>query len=171
MKFKLTDSSCFAFIARRCNIPFQLHLSTAVFCSLFLWFGWLTTSSCKAQETIASVESVLSATQHELADQLVKLESLLLRSADLESVDNPTRAALLQQAVAVSKQAQLVDTLLKAARNLTAGQLSEAVENQKASRDTLKRLLELLQSENREQRVRQQRDQVRRWIEETDRLL
>jgi hypothetical protein len=128
-------------------------------------------SGLSAQEAENTTEVNLAANQQQLADQLVKLESLLLRSADLESVDNPTRAALLQQAVAVSKQSQLVDTLLKAAKNLSASQLSEAVENQKISRDTLKRLLELLQSENREQRVREQRDQVRRWIEETDRLL
>lgn len=116
-------------------------------------------------------EQNLATVQQQLSEQVTRLESLLLRSSDIEALDNPTRAALLQQAVGLSKQAQLAETLLKASQNLSANQLSEAIESQKLSRDTLKRLLELLQSENREQRVREQRDQVRRWIEETDRLL
>ncbi|HAC91203.1 MAG TPA: hypothetical protein DCF63_11315 [Planctomycetaceae bacterium] len=106
-----------------------------------------------------------------MAQQLSRLEALLLRSADLEALDNPTRAALLQQAVGLSKEAQLSELLEKAAESLLSNQLSEAIDQQKASREALKRLLELLQSENREKRVREQRDQVRRWIEDADRLL
>ncbi len=125
----------------------------------------------QAPATTATPEQNLATSQQQIAEQVARLEALLLRSSDIESLDNPTRAALLQQAVALSKQAQLAETLIKASQNLSANQLSEAIESQKISRDTLKRLLELLQSENREQRVREQRDQVRRWIEETDRLL
>ncbi len=109
--------------------------------------------------------------QKSVAERFSRLEMLLLRSADLEAADNPTRAALLQQAVQLSKQAELTDLLADAAARLEQGQYSEAIEKQKSSRESLKRLLELLQSENREQRIREQRDEVRRWIEETDRLL
>lgn len=119
----------------------------------------------------AKTEDPLAKSQKQLAEQLEKLEALLLRSADIESVDNPTRAALLQQAAQLSKQTQLSSLLDKASQNLNSNQFSEAIEQQKASREALKRLLELLQSENREKRVREQRDQVRRWIEDADRLL
>ncbi len=119
----------------------------------------------------AKPEDPLAKSQKQLAEQLEKLETLLLRSADIESVDNPTRAALLQQAAQLSKQTQLSTLLDKASQNLNSNQYSEAIEQQKASREALKRLLELLQSENREKRVREQRDQVRRWIEDADRLL
>lgn len=119
----------------------------------------------------AKPEDPLAKSQKQLAEQLEKLEALLLRSADIESVDNPTRAALLQQAAQLSKQTQLSTLLDKASQNLNSNQFSEAIEQQKASREALKRLLELLQSENREKRVREQRDQVRRWIEDADRLL
>ncbi len=119
----------------------------------------------------AKTEDPLAKSQKQLAEQLEKLEALLLRSADIESVDNPTRAALLQQAAQLSKQTQLSTLLDKASQNLNSNQFSEAIEQQKASREALKRLLELLQSENREKRVREQRDQVRRWIEDADRLL
>jgi hypothetical protein len=106
-----------------------------------------------------------------VAERFSRLEILLLRSADLESGENPARAALLQQAVQLSKQADLTRLLSEAAARLEQGQYSEAIEKQKLSRESLKRLLELLQSENREQRIREERDEVRRWIEETDRLL
>jgi hypothetical protein len=113
----------------------------------------------------------LSVSQQQVAERFKKLEELLLRSAELEAAENPTRSALLQQAAQAGKQAQLADVLARAANRLDKKQYSQAIEDQKTSRENLKRLLELLQSENREERVREQRDQVRRWIEETDRLL
>ncbi len=137
---------------------------------LIVVFGFVLQLS--AQEPApAKTEDPLAKSQKQLAEQLEKLETLLLRSADIESVDNPTRAALLQQAAQLSKQTQLSSLLDKASQNLNSNQYSEAIEQQKASREALKRVLELLQSENREKRVREQRDQVRRWIEDADRLL
>ncbi len=73
-----------------------------------------------------------------MAGRFARLEDLLLRSAELESAENPTRAALLQQAVQLSKQAQLSDLLAKAASNLEKRQFSEAIEQQKTSRENLK---------------------------------
>jgi len=119
----------------------------------------------------AASDNPLADGQKDVAGRFSRLEDLLLRSAELEVGENPTRAALLQQAVQLSKQAQLSDLLVQAAENLEQKQFSEAIQLQKNSRENLKRLLELLQSENREERVREKRDQVRRWIEETDRLL
>lgn len=113
----------------------------------------------------------LTTEQQQVAGRYKKLEELLMRSAELESVENPTRSALLQQAAQLGKQSQLADLLARAANRLDKKQYSQALEDQRTSRENLKRLLELLQSENRGERVREQRDQVRRWIEETDRLL
>jgi hypothetical protein len=127
------------------------------------------------EPTPASAQNVspppLATGQKQVAERFSRLEALLLRSADLEAGENPARAALLQQAVQLSKQAELTEQLVAAAARLEQGQFSEAIERQKASRENLKRLLELLQSENREKRIREERDEVRRWIEETDRLL
>ncbi len=113
----------------------------------------------------------LTTEQQQVAGRYKKLEELLLRSAELESAENPARSALLQQAAQLGKQSQLADVLARAASRLDKKQYSQALEDQRTSRENLKRLLELLQSENRGERVREQRDQVRRWIEETDRLL
>lgn len=137
--------------------------------------GWAAEARAQSDEpTPPATEATtppIVAGQKSVAERFGRLEMLLLRSADLEAADNPTRAALLQQAVQLSKQAELTALLADAAARLEQGQYSEAIEKQKSSRENLKRLLELLQSENREERIREQRDEVRRWIEETDRLL
>ncbi len=116
-------------------------------------------------------QNPLTTEQQQVAGRYKKLEELLLRSSELESAENPARSALLQQAAQLGKQAQLAELLARAATRLDKQQYSQALDDQRTSRENLKRLLELLQSENRGERVREQRDQVRRWIEETDRLL
>ena len=135
----------------------------------------LLTSPCLvaglSQLVIAQDGLPLSGKQQGVAERFKKLEGLLLRSSELESIENPTRAALLQQAAKLGKQKQLADLLAKASNNLKNEKFTEAIEQQKAGLTNLKELLELLQSENREKRVREERDQVKQWIEETDRLL
>ena len=119
----------------------------------------------------APQDNPLASGQSQLATRFKKLEGILLRSAEIEAVSNPTRAALMRQAAALAKQVQLSDSLVRAARSLEQKQYSQAIEDQKASLENLNKILELLQSENRTDRVREQRDQIRRTIEETERLL
>lgn len=130
-----------------------------------------TPAPAAAAPAAATNTNPLATDQEQVAKRYRKLEDLLLRSAELESANNPSRSALLQQAAQLGKQAQIADLLERAAKSLDRKQFSQAIEDQKISRDNLKRLLDLLQSENRHDRVREQRDEVRRWIEETDRLL
>lgn len=129
-------------------------------------------NSAAPQNAVRSTTQPSLATQQKsVASRFSELEDVLLRSSELVASENPTRASLLRQAVQISKQVKLADSLLSAASKLDSGQYSEAIALQKAGRANLQRILELLQSENREQRVREQRAEVRRWIEETDRLL
>ncbi len=132
-------------------------------------------SAAIAQENSApptpEQDNPLAAGQTQLAARFKKLEGILLRSAEVEAVTNPTRAQLMQQAAALAKQVQLSEAMVRAARSLEQKQYSQAIEDQKASLENLNKILELLQSENRSDRVREQRDQIRRTIEETQRLL
>ncbi|MFN3191086.1 MAG: hypothetical protein ACE361_11225 [Aureliella sp.] len=109
--------------------------------------------------------------QKDVAERFQNLERLLLRLSEIEAADNPTRAALLQQAAKLGKQQKLSNLLADAASNLGSDQLSDAIDRQKISLSSLESLLKLLQSEDREKRIRNEREQVRRWIEETNRLL
>ena len=163
---------------RRLNSYWQLPKmrtckSTLQFAAVvFVLATYYVPSITQAQEaTPAPKADPLSVEQQQVANRFQKLEELLLRSAELESAENPARAALLQQAAQLGKKAQLSELLVRAASSLDKKQYSQALDDQKTSRENLKRLLDLLQSENRGERVREQRDQVRRWIEETDRLL
>ena len=128
--------------------------------------GWITVCP-----TAIAQEVPLAQTQRDIAQRFKNLEDLLLRSAELEALENPSRSALLQQAAQLAKQVQLGENLLRAAENMDKNQLSEAIERQRQSKANLEKLLTLLQSENRQERVRAQREKVRGWIEETNRLL
>ncbi len=168
---------------RFCHRMLRNAFSLIVFCALCLAMVNWVRAQISGSEGKSSVdqgvptpntpasENPLANQQSAVAEQFKKLEALLLKSAELEAADNPTRAALLQQAAQLGKQTQLSDLLVRAARSLEQKQFSQAIEDQKNSRDSLKRLLELLQSENRQDRIREQKEEVRRWIEETDRLL
>lgn len=145
-------------------------------CAAVIGFALVTMTSARAQDVNAAAEagaatSPLASGQSQLANRFKKLESLLLRSAEVERASNPTRAELMQKAAALAKQVQLSDALVRAARSLEQKQYSQAIDDQKASLDNLNKILELLQSENRGDRLRGQRDQVKRTIEETERLL
>ncbi len=139
-------------------------------------FVWLVGSlaaqdSAQAPADPGAQDNTLASGQTQLATRFKKLEGILLRSAEIEAVSNPTRAELMRKAAALAKQVQLSDSLVRAARSLEQKQYSQAIEDQKASLENLNKILELLQSENRTDRVREQRDQIRRTIEETERLL
>lgn len=148
------------------NLIFSIAFLYSLVACIAPGSGQVTEDSSAPNATLSLAEK-----QRDVAERFRRLEALLLRSADLEAAENPSRAALLQQAVQMGKQAQLAESLAQAAESLGRDQLSQALDDQKTSQANLKRLLELLQSENREERIREERDAVRRWIEETDRLL
>ncbi|HBE67868.1 MAG TPA: hypothetical protein DDW52_06940 [Planctomycetaceae bacterium] len=129
----------------------------------------------KAQESTSDakqqISQQLAQRQTRLAAQILELEKTLLRSSELEALENPTRAALLRQAVQLSKEVQLAANLAEASKALGGERYSDAITRQQQAGKHLSDILQLLQSENRSQRVREEREKVRRWIEETDRLL
>jgi hypothetical protein len=92
--------------------------------------------------------------QTQLATQYANLEEVFLRMSEIEAATNPTRAGLLLQAAQMSKQLATQQRMLQASDLLGKGQYSRAIPEQEASRENLKKLLELLQSENRSSRVK-----------------
>jgi hypothetical protein len=108
--------------------------------------------------------------QRQLADRFAKLEELFLRMSELESTTNPGRAGLLQQAAKLSKELALSQRMVNASDLLDKRMLSRAIEEQKLSRESLTRLLTLLQSENRQERVRDERKRIEEAIKEIQRM-
>jgi len=124
------------------------------------------------QEKRATSEAVreLEDQQKQLAIRFSKLEELFIRMSELEAAENPTRAGLLLQAAQMSKQLSTLQRLSVAGDLLSEGKFTRAIQEQEASRDNLKKLLELLQSENRSNRLRDERARIEDIQKEIRRL-
>ncbi|MDZ4849923.1 MAG: hypothetical protein SGI77_11605 [Pirellulaceae bacterium] len=114
--------------------------------------------------------ATLDAEQKLLADRFGKLEELFIRMSELEAAANPTRASLLQQAAQLSKQLATLQRLNLAVELLAKGQFSRALQEQESTKENLGKLLELLQSENRQSRIREDRQRIEALIKDVQRL-
>ena len=114
----------------------------------------------------------LAVAQGKVADKYARLEQLLIRMAELESTSNPQRSALLKRAAQQSADRltrQQLDTLI---RLLTPpSQLKRAIDEQQQVVTDLRALLELLQSENRSDRLKSEQARVREYIKDVERLI
>jgi hypothetical protein len=108
--------------------------------------------------------------QKALATQYANLEEIFSRMSQLEAATNPTRAALLLQAAQMSKQLATQQRMIQASELLAKGQYSRAIPEQEASRDNLKKLLELLQSENRSSRIKDERKKLEDVLKDIRRI-
>ena len=125
-----------------------------------------------AQDRKPTLESVkeLEQQQKQLAQRFGKLEELFIRMSELEAAANPTRAGLLMQAAKMSKQLATLQRLSVAGDLLSQGQFTRAIQEQEGGRENLKKLLELLQSENRSTRLRDERVRLEEIQKEIRRL-
>jgi hypothetical protein len=125
----------------------------------------------EAQAAGANLES-LAVSQGKVADRYARLEQLLIRMAELEATSNPQRAALLKRAAQQSADRltrQQLDTLIKL---LTPpSQLKRAIDEQQQVVTDLRALLELLQSENRSDRLKSEQTRLREYIKDVERLI
>jgi len=126
----------------------------------------------EAQEKKPTTENVreLEQQQKQLARRFGQLEELLIRMSELEAAANPTRAGLLLQAAQMSKQLATLQRLSVAGDLLSQGKFTRAIQEQEAGRENLKKLLELLQSENRSTRLRDERARLEDIQKEIRRL-
>ena len=150
-----------------CQISFALLFIFASLCDA----GVLPTL-LYAQEKKPTIESVkeLEQQQKQLAQRFGKLEELFIRMSELEAAANPTRAGLLMQAAKMSKQLATLQRLSVAGDLLSQGQFTRAIQEQEGGRENLKKLLELLQSENRSTRLRDERVRLEEIQKEIRRL-
>lgn len=108
--------------------------------------------------------------QSQLATQYANLEEVFLRMSEIEAATNPTRAGLLMQAAQMSKQLATQQRMLQAGDLLGKGQFSRAIPEMEASKENLKKLLELLQSENRSSRIKDERKMLEEVLKDIRRI-
>ncbi|MFM8215371.1 MAG: hypothetical protein ACKN82_12105, partial [Pirellula sp.] len=144
----------------------QIHRVVLIACLLL---GTCMASPARCQSPSGAVGE-LQKEQKALAVQYANLEEIFLRMSQLEAATNPTRAALLLQAAQMSKQLATQQRMIQASEFLAKGQYSRAIPEQEASRDNLKKLLELLQSENRSSRIKDERKKLEDVLKDIRRI-
>lgn len=139
----------------------------AVLLSAFIVNG--TTSAQETSEPPAA--DTLALSQEQLADKYKRLEMLMLKMAEVDAQENPHRSALLKKAIAQSKNKFIKKNMDELVKVLQQQRFRNAIEGQFEVRDDLKLLLELLQSENRTDRIKSEQDRVRQYIRELQRII
>ncbi len=127
-------------------------------------------SNSAASSTDQAVNSpatpALADKQNQVADRYRRLEELLLRLADVEADENPERAALLRRAARQSRETFVLEKLIAASQSLKTEQFAKAIESQGSAKEGLDKLLTLLLSEDRPQRIRDEKKRIANMIKE-----
>jgi hypothetical protein len=119
----------------------------------------------------AAANDELVRRQERIATKYAQLEELMFRMAQLEAAQNPRRAALLNQAVASSKDKHTRLQLETIVELLGKRQLSRATREQSDAEKALEELLRLLQSEDRTERLKTEQERIKEYIKEVDRMI
>ncbi len=114
---------------------------------------------------------VLAADQGNVANKYTRLEKLMFRMAEYDANENPSRAALLRKAIALSKEKHIRLQMETLVGLLNQDKLNRALDNQKELSADLTLLLELLSSEDRSEHIKDQRRRYESYIKEIDRIL
>jgi hypothetical protein len=113
----------------------------------------------------------LKTRQEQLASRYKRFEEVMLRMAELTAGDDPQRAALLRQAVARSKKQMLGVQFDRLVELLDQDRLSLALTGQNELVQDLRNLLELLLSEDRAERLASEKERIRGYLKELNRLI
>jgi hypothetical protein len=113
----------------------------------------------------------LARRQERVASKYAQLEALMLKMAQLEAANNPRQAALLTQAVELSKKSGTKLDLDKIAELLGQSRLKDALDGQVKAGKSLEELLKLLQSEDRNERNKSEQEKIKEQIKEVERMI
>ncbi|MBL8828255.1 MAG: hypothetical protein JNM18_14840, partial [Planctomycetaceae bacterium] len=144
---------------------------TAVVVSLssFAATLWAVDGPAKAGDPAKTKEVALSKDelalkQQQIAEKYRRFEEVILRMAELTAATDPKRAALLRRAAAQSKDQLIGLQLEKLAETIRKGTLGSAVKNQADVEQELSTILELLMTEQRQDRVKEERERLKEQL-------
>ncbi len=113
----------------------------------------------------------LALDQEQVAARYAQLENTLLNMARLSASSDPKRAALLRKAVAQSKEQLIALQMKRLVDELKKDKLAAAVTDQQAVEEDLQRLLELLLTEQRSDRLKDERERVKAQLRKIKELI
>ena len=122
-------------------------------------------------KTELSEAQKLEADQKRLAEQYKLLEEKLFSLHEFEKDSNPIRSKLLQRAFVQSQEKMTSSQMKMIVKLLTKSKLKDAEGEQKEVLGQLEALLELLQSEDRGKRVRDEIQRHQAYLKEVERIL
>ncbi|MDO5113226.1 MAG: hypothetical protein Q4E67_02515 [Planctomycetia bacterium] len=129
-----------------------------IVCLVMVGYAW-------GQEEIPSSVEVASYQQKIQEDYRV-LEETLLRMAEILSVTDPQRSTVLTRVMAQSREKMVASRMETAGELLREETWGKALEVQREVVAELKKLLTLLESENRSSKVRQEKERLRAYLRE-----
>ncbi len=134
--------------------------------------GGVSPAAAESTEPEAAVSPVdeLALRQTQLADQYKRMEDLLFKMAEVEATSNPRRAALLKQAFNQSKERLVKLHMEKAAELLSQKRVSDALSREEEVQKELSSLLELLLTEIRPERLKDEMTRIKEYIKEVERI-
>lgn len=109
--------------------------------------------------------------QEQILRKYQRFEEVLLRMSELTAATDPKRAALLRKAVGQSKDKLIGVQFDRLVDLLKRDQLATAVNNQKDVEKDLKHLLDLLLSEQRGDRLKNERERIKEQIRRLNELI
>ncbi|HET6884537.1 MAG TPA: hypothetical protein VFI31_30565 [Pirellulales bacterium] len=118
-----------------------------------------------------SAEATLPVAQEQVLRKYQRFEEVLLRMSELTAASDPKRAALLRKAVGQSKDKLIAVQFDRLVDLLKRDQLATAVDNQKDVEKELKQLLALLLSEQRGDRLKNEREKIKEQIRRLNELI
>jgi len=145
-----------------------------------LWAGLLILVSATAAEAQRNEPTPDSAPgkadplildQEQVADRFRRFEDVLLRMAELTAADDPDRAALLRKAIAASKDQLLTLEFQRLVELLKDGRLANATRGQQEMLAELKKLLDLLLSEDRQKELERKQARVRDMLKDVEQII
>ena len=113
----------------------------------------------------------LSVRQALLADRYERLEMVAARLAELSAGTDPQRARRLREAIALSREHDVVLRFEETVRLLETERLASAVRNQGALQGELQQLLDLLLKDNRRTDIESEQRRIRRYLREIGKLI
>ncbi len=122
-------------------------------------------------ETPAKATDDLSVEQARLADRYKRLEQVIGRLAELSESTDPRRAKVLREAIAKSRDEDINARFESTIKLLQDERLSAASNNQAELQKELDTLLTLLLKADRDKELASQRERVRQYLKELQRLI
>ena len=113
----------------------------------------------------------LSVEEARLADRFKRLEEVIGRLAELSAPTDPRRAKLLREAIAQSREQDVNTRFESIVKLLQDERLSAASTNQTELQKQLDGLLDLLLKADRDKELSSQRERIKNYIKQVDRII